>query len=257
MGLEEGQGPVIIQKKKKSHGGHHGGAWKVAYADFVTAMMALFIVLWILGQSEEVKQSVSSYFKDPVGFSSKKGKFILDGKGPSPVSMNLQSEMSAKELEKEKLTRMGQALYNEMAQSPEFKDLINQVKIEFVDEGMRIEIMESFNDIFFEIGTAELKPKALSIIQKIGAEIAKLPNKIVIEGHTDSRPYSGNGVGYTNFELSAERANSARRALTAAGVKQDQIDEVRGYADKRLRNKENPLDVTNRRISIIVKYSGK
>ncbi|MCU7497462.1 MAG: OmpA family protein [Ignavibacteria bacterium] len=257
MALDEGQGPIIIQKKKKAHGDHHGGAWKVAYADFVTAMMALFIVLWILGQSEKVKQSVSSYFKDPVGFSSKKGKFILDGKGPSPVNVKLQAEMASKEMEKQRLDQMGQTIVNEMSQSPEFKDLMDQVKIEFIDEGMRIEIMESFDDIFFEIGTSELKPRALSIIKKIGTELKKLPNKIVIEGHTDARPYSGNGVGYTNFELSAERANSARRALTASGVRQEQIDEVRGYADKRLRNKDNPLDVTNRRISIIVKYSGK
>lgn len=240
MSLGEGQGPIIIQKKKKGHAGHHGGAWKVAYADFVTAMMALFIVLWILGQSAEVKESVAGYFKDPVGFSSKKSRSVLNGKGASIMDLNLKTQMEQKEAERQKLTQMGEAIIHDLSESPEFKDLSDQIKIEFVEEGLRIEIVESFDDIFFEIGTAQLKPHAQALIKKIGAELQKLQNKIVIEGHTDSRPYSGNGVGYTNFELSSERANSARRFLTEGGVKQEQIDEVRGYADKRLRNTNDP-----------------
>lgn len=255
--MSDENGPIIIQKKKKGHAGHHGGAWKVAYADFVTAMMALFIVLWILGQSKEVKESVSGYFKDPIGFGSKKGKAILDGKGSSIMDMNIKNEIEQKARERNKLEKMAETLQSELSESPDFKDVMDQIKLEVTDEGLRIEILESFDDIFFEIGTSELKRNAQLLVQKIGAELAKIPNKIVIEGHTDSRPYSGNGRGYTNFELSAERANSARRALTFGGVRQDQIDEVRGYADKKLRNVKDPYDITNRRISIIVKYSGR
>ncbi|MGE5680006.1 MAG: flagellar motor protein MotB [Bacillota bacterium] len=256
MSLGEGGGPIIIQKKKKGHGGHHGGAWKVAYADFVTAMMALFIVLWILGQSQEVKSAVSGYFKDPAGFNLNKSKGVLNGKGPSIMDMNTKSEIDFKEKEKQKLALMGETISQELKQSPEFKDLQDQIKIEFVDEGLKIEIQDSYKDCFFEIGTSELKSEAKHLLERIGSELAKLQNNIMVEGHTDARPYSGNGVGYTNFELSAERANSARRALTMGGLKQTQVDEVRGYADKKLKNTQDPFDVTNRRISIIVKYIG-
>jgi chemotaxis protein MotB len=256
MSLGEGNGPIIIQKKKKGHEGHHGGAWKVAYADFVTAMMALFIVLWILGQSEQVKQAVSGYFKDPVGFESK-SRGMLNGKGAAIMDMNAKAEMDYKEKEMQKLASMGEVLSQELKANPEFKDLMDQIKIEIVDEGLRIEIQDSYKDVFFEIGTSELKPSAQLLLERIGGELAKLPNMVIVEGHTDSRPYSGNGRGYTNFELSADRANSARRALTTGGLSPVQFDEIRGYADRRLKNKQDPYDITNRRISIIVKYSGK
>ncbi|MEI7812246.1 MAG: flagellar motor protein MotB [Ignavibacteria bacterium] len=263
MGLGEGSGPIIIQKKKKGHAGGHGGAWKVAYADFVTAMMALFIVLWILGQSKEVKETVSGYFKDPAGFNINKSKGLMNGKGPSIMDMNIKapidvkSEMEFKEREKEKLAKMGTSIIQEIKNTPEFKGLADQIQVQIVEEGLKIEVVDSFKEIFFEVGTSELKGKAKHLIEKIGFGLSKLTNSVVVEGHTDARPYSGNGLGYTNFELSAERANSARRALTFGGMNQNQIDEVRGYADTQLKNTEDPYDVRNRRISIIVKYSGK
>ncbi|MGE5497335.1 MAG: flagellar motor protein MotB [Syntrophothermus sp.] len=257
MGLGDDNTPIIIQKKKKGHGGHHGGAWKVAYADFVTAMMALFIVLWILGQSDAVKNAVSGYFKDPAGFNLNKSKGVLSGKGASIMEMNTKAEIDFKEKEKQKLSKMGETIAQELSQSPEFKDLKDQIKFELTDEGLRIEVQDSYKDAFFEIGTSELKPEARKLLEQVGAELNKLPNKVVIEGHTDSRPFGGSQLGYTNFELSSERANSARRALTAGGVQENQIGEVRGYADKKLNNKQDPYDVTNRRISIIVKYTGK
>lgn len=252
-------GPIIIKKKNKGHGGHHGGAWKVAYADFVTAMMALFIVLWILGQSQEVKEAVSGYFKDPMGFSTKKGRGLLDQKGGNKmIDMSLQQASSSadqKAAEKIEMAKMGQAIVNELSSSPEFKDLMDQITIEFVDQGMRIEMMESSQNVFFEIGTAELKSSALALLEKIGAQLANLPNQVIIEGHTDSRPYSNSGLGYTNYELSADRANSARRALIMGKLPEKRIDSVVGYADQRLRNISDPYDITNRRISIIVKYN--
>lgn len=245
--------PPIIVKKKKSEG-HHGGAWKVAYADFVTAMMALFIVLWVLGQDDATKESVAKYFKDPIGFTDKT-RNILDGKGKSVVPPEIEKLMQRKQ-EEEVLRNMGNQILNELADNPEFGNLMDQIKIEIVDEGLRIELAEDSSNVFFEIGTATLKHDAELLLEKIGDHLAKLPNKIVIEGHTDSRKYN-NSDGFNNFDLSTERANSARRALLKSELKESQIYEVRGYADRKLRNKADPYSAVNRRISIIVRFSNE
>lgn len=253
--LNQDGNPIIIKKGKKDHG-HHGGAWKVAYADFVTAMMALFIVLWILGQDASVKAAVANYFKDPVGISDK-GKNLLDGKAPSILELDLQNEMEQIERQKRELTKMGESMINELSDDPNFSNILDQIKIEIVEEGLRVEIIDSEDDIFFEIGTAELKPETRNLLKKIGEQLTRIPNKIVIEGHTDARPYLGSELGYTNFELSTDRANSARRGLLLGGLNSTQIYEVRGYADRRLRDSNDPYSVVNRRISIIVKYLSK
>lgn len=265
MADDSGSSPIIIKKIKKGGAGHHGGAWKVAYADFVTAMMALFIVLWILGQSAEVKEAVAGYFKDPIGFSSKKGKDLMDGKKGSIIDVGKgmnnnpeADEKAFKEKEKAELDKMGERIIQDMADTPELSDLMNQINIQLVDEGLRIEITESVDDVFFEVGTSQLKQQAVQILKKIGTKLADMPNKVIVEGHTDARPYGvGNQVGYTNYELSADRANSARRALAMGGLTDSHFDQVRGYADKRLKDPQNPFDVVNRRISIIVKYTEK
>jgi chemotaxis protein MotB len=147
-------------------------------------------------------------------------------------------------------------IINEIKKTPQLKDILEQVKIEFTKEGMRIELVEESQSFFFDVGTANLKPEAKTVLVLIAKELGKLKNRIVVEGHTDARPYSGKG-GYTNYELSADRANSARRVLMENGLQEKQVDEIRGYADTRLRNKENPFDITNRRISILVKYDDK
>ena len=252
-----GESPIIIKKVNKGHGGHHGGAWKVAYADFVTAMMALFIVLWILGQSEEVKQAVSGYFKDPVGFSTK-SKSLIDGKGmgPSPISSNgVSNEMERKEAEKEEFAKMESKLIGELNRDTDLAQFSNQVSFEMVKEGLKIELTDNANDIFFELGTSELKSAARKLIEKIGAEISKLPNKLIVEGHTDSHQFQNSGTGFTNFELSAERALAAKRSLVAGGLVEKQIDEIHGYADKRLRDASDPFSFVNRRISITLKFN--
>lgn len=266
--LEGNSQPIIIKKKKGEHGGHHGGAWKVAYADFVTAMMALFIVLWILGQSEDVKKAVSSYFKDPVGYSQNRGKNVIDlgGAGRNNAQKNSQMtkavldsiekkkiEIEAKIAEKKKLTEAGKNILKEIKTNPDFSAIESKVKISLVDEGLKIEMLES-DDFFFEVGTAKLKKNAESLLEKIGIELSNLSEKIVIEGHTDARPYSNSGAGYSNFELSTDRANAARKSLISGGFPMNQIDEVRGFADTRLKDPENPFGAINRRIGIIVKY---
>ena len=256
-GSENNNTPIIVKKGKKHHEGGHGGAWKVAYADFVTAMMALFIVLWILGQDDEVKAGVANYFNDPTGIGSGAGPTIIDGSGANSIEPNILNKFRMKEMERERLTEMGNEIMDRLSHDNEFKQIMDQIEVEITDEGMRIEIMESEDEVFFEIGTATLNKNANQILKVIGKQISTLNNEIVVEGHTDSRPFPGNGKGYSNYELSADRANSARRALIDGGVKRNQIYEIRGCADNRLRNTKDPYDVINRRISIVVKYSSE
>ncbi len=246
--------PIIIKKIIEGGHGHHGGAWKVAYADFITALMALFIVLWILGQDDSVKANISHYFNDPIGFASGKGSSIIDGSGNKIITPKILTDLEKKDLERERLEEMGENLISNL-KNKDFQNIIDQIDVEITDEGLRIEIMESGEDAFFEVGTASLKKSAYSILNIIGKQMAKLKNKIIVEGHTDSRPFPNGHKGYSNYELSSDRANSARRALIDSGLESNQIDEVRGYADNRLRDSENPFNVVNRRISIIVKYS--
>ncbi|HAP34546.1 MAG TPA: chemotaxis protein MotB [Bacteroidetes bacterium] len=241
----------IIKKIKKGHGGHHGGAWKVAYADFVTAMMALFIVLWIVGQSKQVKDYVAQYFKDP-------GAFMENTKGggafeKSDMSIGERVTEEFLKRQQEQMKDVAEKIVQEMSKVENLKELIKQIKMEFTKEGLRIELVEESQSFFFDVGTSNIKPEAILILEVIAKQLGEIKNNVVIEGHTDARPYLG-GTGYTNFELSAERANSARRVLMDKGLNTKQIVEIRGYADSRLRNKANPLDVTNRRISILVKY---
>ncbi len=251
MALEQDVPVRIVRKNKRGHAGHHGGAWKVAYADFVTAMMALFIVLWIVGQSKQVKESVASYFKDP-------GAFFQNGKGGGGVEINktqTQERLVEEFLKRQQqqLKDLGSAIMDSIRKQPRLKSLGRQISMELVKEGLRIELLETTESVFFDVGTAVLKPDAVEILSLIASEIGKLPNHLIVEGHTDSRPYS-TSAGYTNFELSADRANGARRVLVAHGVHANQVDEVRGYADTQLKDKADPFDVSNRRISIIIKF---
>lgn len=250
---KEQETPIIIKKVRKGHG-HHGGAWKVAYADFVTAMMALFIVLWILGQNEKVVQNVAGYFKDPVGFTDKM-RSIIEGKSDLPSILDSAFiKKKLREEEQKQLEAMGNEIINQLKETPECKNLADQVKVEITKEGLRIELIDSINDIFFEVGTSQPKPEAIKLLENISAFLQRSPNKVVIEGHTDSRPYSGEGKGYSNFELSSERANAARRVLVLSGLPAGRVDEVRGYADTRLIDKNDPFSAVNRRISIVIKY---
>jgi chemotaxis protein MotB len=243
--------PIIIRKKKAAHGGHHGGAWKVAYADFVTAMMALFIVLWIVGQSKQVKEYVSQYFRDP-------GAFWENTKGGGAMESQMMvgayhQGTGMSKSEQERLKTAGDSIMAELKKAPDLAELTKRVKIEVMKEGLRIEILESSNECNFDVGTSHLKPEAEKTLGIIADQVAKLPNHVILEGHTDSRQYS-RVDGYTNFELSDDRANAARRVLVRSGVGADKIDEVRGCGDSRLHNPKDPLDASNRRIAIIIKF---
>lgn len=233
---------IIIIKRKAIHGGHHGGAWKVAYADFVTAMMALFIVLWLMSASKEVQEAVGGYFRDPGGSQKLAG---VNNKGAmySP-------------LKREDLRELKEQILKSIHRIDPLDKLKNQVEITITEEGLRIELLESAKGTFFELGSATPTPALKELLQVLAQELGKLPNRISIEGHTDSKPYSG-GRLYDNWDLSSDRANAARRIMQGEGVRAGQVSQVRGFADQRLRLPQHPEDPSNRRISLIVQYQVK
>jgi chemotaxis protein MotB len=232
--------PIIVIKKKGGHGGHHGGAWKVAYADFVTAMMSLFIVLWLMGSSERVKKAVAGYFNDPKGTANLLGT-TMSGNG---VAVTVQ--------ENNKMQKLKEKLEEEIKAKQELEKLAKQIEITITAEGLRIELLEGKNGTFYQSGSARLSDSGQSLVALLAAELKTLPNELLIEGHTDATQYSTD-TNYSNWELSADRANSARRLLQQDGVRSNQVTQVRGYADQFLRVKNNPYDPSNRRISILVK----
>jgi chemotaxis protein MotB len=232
---------IIIRKKADHHDDEHGGAWKVAYADFVTAMMALFIVLWLLSASEKVQKAVGGYFQDPTG----KGRQT----GTSTAGMG-----ETLTLTKDQLQEIKDKLEQAMKQMPTFKDIQNQIKMTITAEGLRIDLLETKRGLFFDTGNPVPTEAGSEILKVLATELSKLPNKIVIEGHTDSSPYGR--VDYSNWELSADRANAARRILSESGLDASRISQVRGFADQRLLLKDDPTNPSNRRISIIVRNQG-
>ncbi len=235
--------PFIIIKKKVGHGGHHGGAWKVAYADFVTAMMALFIVLWLLNTSKQVQEAVGGYFKDPSGKSKMVGT-DMNGAGDSVA------------LSKEDMPKLKEELQRRVRQMSDFDKLKNQIEMTVTAEGLRIELLETATGTFFDVGKPAPNDDGKELLSLLAQELGKLPNRVSIEGHTDSQPYAGVGE-YGNWELSTDRANAARRLMQRTGLRDDQVAQVRGYADQMLRRQDAPLDPSNRRISVIVQYLEK
>jgi chemotaxis protein MotB len=232
--------PIIVIKRKGKHGGHHGGAWKVAYADFVTAMMALFIVLWLMNSSKQLQEAVGGYFKDPTGTSKK-------------VGTNLQGSGENLLVSKTNMTELREQITKSLHQLSDFEKLKDHINMTVTAEGLRIEMMESQTGTFFDTGKPEPNANGRELLIMLAQQVNGLPNKIALEGHTDANPYSGGG-SYGNWELSTDRSNAARRLMEQNGLPPDQISEVRGYADRRLHNPKDPFDPSNRRISLIVQY---
>jgi chemotaxis protein MotB len=232
--------PIIVIKKKSGHGGHHGGAWKVAYADFVTAMMSLFIVLWLMNSSEKIKKAVAGYFNDPKGTSTLMGT-TMSGTGEA-ITVAAANNMQ----------QLKDKLEQEIKASKALEKLSKQIEITITAEGLRIELLEDQKGTFYQSGSAQLSSNGQELLALLAGELKNLPNALLIEGHTDAMPYSSDNV-YSNWELSADRANSARRLLQQDGVRGNQVTQVRGYADQLLRVAKDPFDPSNRRISILVK----
>jgi len=228
--------PVIVIKKKAGH----GGAWKVAYADFVTAMMAFFMVMWLMNSSVKVQQAVGAYFRDPTGAGKQLGS-------------NLAGSGDALSVDRDNLDKLKENLDQAMKKMPEFEQLKDQVTMMVTGEGLRIELLETEQGLFFGSGSIQPSELGEELIVLLAEQLGKLPNNILIEGHTDSRPFASGGP-YGNWELSVDRANSSRQLMEATGLREGQVTQVRGYADRRLRVAEDPNDPKNRRISVIVQY---
>lgn len=232
---------IIIRKKKGGHAAHHGGAWKVAYADFVTAMMALFIVLWLLSSSEQVQKAVGGYFTDPNGH----GKDVGNGlRGAGSESLPIH---------KDDMKKLKEKLEQAVKDTGSLEHIKQNIVITVTGEGLRIELIEDEKGTFFESGNANPTGYGQDLLKTLAEEIGKLPNKITMEGHTDSKPFVGRG-GYSNWELSADRANAARRWMQEQGVRGDQVTQVRGFADQSPRDLNDPESAANRRITLIIQY---
>ena len=222
----------------------HGGAWKVAYADFVTAMMALFIVLWMMNSTQKVKASITGYFLDPRGYTQKMGA------GPAAAGEGLP-------VDHRNVSDIQKLIEDALRRMPEFPQVKDHIKFSVTGEGLRIDLMETEQGLFFVTGSPNPTAEGEHLLQLLAEEIGKMPNQVVIEGHTDSNPFrnAGPSSGYGNWELSTDRANAARRMLHAHGLRPQQVVEVRGYADQKLLEEDKPESARNRRISVVVKFT--
>jgi chemotaxis protein MotB len=310
--------PIIVIKKKGGHGGHHGGAWKIAYADFVTAMMAFFMVMWLLSAAESnVKKSISSYFRRPGIFQEGSGTPLMIGasgiltegvppseyRGTQEVNGNIQAppkseepskaenlaeeiDLKIKELKKileemkkagnaaagdalekldqaaaeqktevEKLNEVAEQVKQQILSSPELKELLGAVDVKVDADGLTIEIMDTQMSSMFASGSATIMPDAAAAFTKLAGILNTVPNKIDILGHTDATPYRSRTGSYSNWELSADRANAARKLLEAQGLDVGRIESVIGRADTELKNKDVPTDASNRRITLKIRFS--
>lgn len=245
---------VIVKARKKGQQGHHGGAWKVAYADFVTALMAFFLVMWLVGQDASVRNAVAAYFRDPGAFEDGRAASLLAGGAGIHDSPGAAPEPLRTARDQQALEDLAAGIREALRTTPEFAGLRDQIEIRMTAEGLRIELQETASSCFFDTGSAGMTAQAVDLFSKIGRELEKLPNGVLVEGHTDSRQYA-NREGYTNWELSADRANAVRRVMERAGLRSQQLLEVRGYANRQLRNAADPLDARNRRVSILVRRS--
>lgn len=246
---------IIVKKVKKQHAAHHGGSWKVAYADFVTAMMAFFMVMWILGMDDKVKQAVEGYFTNPVGM--RKGYStgsspLSSGSSPGRVR-STPVRMVTRSFEEQRFREIAKRLEATLRNAGLGATGAN-IQVIVTDQGLRIELVEGPDgETFFAFGSAQLKPAAARALALVAEELKESAAGVVVEGHTDAAPFGSHG--YSNWELSSDRANAARRVLEANGLGDGRIGEVRGYADHDLRNPKNPLDRANRRISILLPFS--
>jgi chemotaxis protein MotB len=304
--------PIIIKRIKKVEGGHHGGAWKVAYADFVTAMMAFFLLLWLLNAvTEEQKKGIANYFRPTLAVQNTSATFAIlagsaqpmesmsggasvqtdlddpeqadmtqpepatgegnksqtnegdkpdagQGKTPEPEQrqgakpVDLQeAEATVAANEQKQLEQIKSDIKNAIEESPELKELEKNLKIDQTEDGIRIQLLDQERISMFPSGSSVMNPRSRELLEKVAEVVKTLPNKIEISGHTDAKPYPG-GHDYSNWELSADRANASRRVLVAAGISADRLEKIEGRADTDPFVRADPFDPQNRRISIVL-----
>ncbi|EXI68747.1 MAG: Chemotaxis protein MotB [Candidatus Accumulibacter adjunctus] len=273
--------PIVVKRVKKVAGGHHGGAWKIAYADFVTAMMAFFLLMWLLGStaSGDLK-GIADYFQNPLKIASQGGagtgdsSSVLKGGGKDLTrtagqvksgdidakskTVNLketnaeQARREFEEIEKVKLGELKQSIEKLIESNPALRQFKNQLLVDVTSEGLRIQIVDEQNRPMFDTSSAELKPHTRVILREIGKALNAVPNKLSLSGHTDAAQFGGGDKGFSNWELSANRANASRRELIAGGMDEHKVLRVVGLASTVLFDRNDPLSSINRRISIVV-----
>lgn len=273
--------PIIIKKVIKKGHGHHGGSWKIAYADFVTAMMAFFLLMWLIASLNKAqKEGISDYFKQPVKMTFFGGDNVgnqqirIKGGGPQVKDTNGQVSTTDKaaskdttkddihiiqstQKETQKLEQLKSEISLSLQKDPSLSGLKDQLLMEVVHEGLRIQLIDNQKIPMFDVGSEKLNPQFEAIFTKISKLLNAVPNKVNIEGHTDAHPYHNpNELDYTNWELSSQRANAARRALIKAGMDENKVMSVTGFSSTRLLDKKDPMSAVNRRISIIVMKPG-
>ena len=274
MGDDLAQRPIVIKRIKKVAGGHHGGAWKIAYADFVTAMMAFFLLMWLLGSSTKAKlEGISEYFKTPLkvalsgGSSVANTDSILVGGGEDFTRQEGQvlkgvvkeekvDEKTKKVLreraERIRLEGLKKKIEQAIEANPSLKKFENQLLLDITSDGLRIQIVDEQNRPMFALGRADLQPYTKTILREIGKMLNDVPNKISLSGHTDAKPFPSGDKGFSNWELSADRANTSRRELVAGGMDTDKVLKVVGLSSAVLFDKNDAFNPINRRISIVV-----
>ncbi|WP_127477515.1 flagellar motor protein MotB [Sulfurivermis fontis] len=270
MALEDKKQPIVVKKIKKGGHGHHGGAWKVAYADFVTAMMAFFLLMWLLGSTtQEERAAIADYFQNPSAIQGPGGASTsmikLGGslevprgeKEPMRDASGETAKPTPEEIaeiieDKARLDELMQKLKEQIESTPTLKDFKDQLLLDITSEGLRIQIVDRENRPMFDLGSTRLKPYTRAILRELTRTINEVPNHISLTGHTDATPYSREITDYSNWELSADRANAARREMLAAGMPERKFGRVVGLADSVMFDKENRFNPVNRRISIVV-----
>ena len=268
--------PIVVKRIRKVVGGHHGGAWKIAYADFVTAMMAFFLLMWLLGSTTKGDlQGIASYFATPLrvamqgGSGSGDSSSIIKGGGKDLTRQEGQvqnasaklrkktfdlkgAEASLRQQEKQRLETLKAQIQAAIDANPMLKQFKKQLLLDITTEGLRIQIVDEQNRPMFATASADLEPYTKDILRAIGQMLNTVPNRISLTGHTDAAPYANGGTAYSNWELSCDRANASRRELVAGGMNEDKVLRVVGMASSIPLDKENPMAPINRRISIIV-----
>jgi chemotaxis protein MotB len=268
--------PIIVKKIKKGGHGHHGGAWKIAYADFVTAMMAFFLLMWLLGSTTEGdKKGIADYFQSPLkvallgGAGSGDSSSVVKGGGQDLTrttgqvkkgdveapqrTINLQAlKQEQIRAEAARLRVLQDRIEDELRSNPALAPYSSQIRLDMTRDGLRIQIVDELNRPMFDSGSAVVKAHMQSLLRTIGSVLTEVPNRLTLEGHTDATPFPGGERGYSNWELSADRANASRRELVAGGLTEDRVLRVQGLAASQLLNRELPADAQNRRISIVV-----
>jgi len=276
MAEDKNKKPIVVKRIKKVVGGHHGGAWKIAYADFVTAMMAFFLLMWLLGSTAKGDlEGIAEFFKTPLhvalsgGSGSGDSSSIIKGggqdltrsegqvkKGELPTEKRIINLKAAQQeflrTELIKLKGLKASIEKMVGSNARLQKFSNQILLDITSEGLRIQIVDEQNRPMFQSGRAQLEPHTIEILHEIGKALNDVPNKISLSGHTDAAPYNGGSKGYSNWELSADRANASRRELIAGGMDENKIVRVVGLSSAVLFNKEEPLSPVNRRISIVV-----